>query len=49
MPELVRLSNVFETDTNIYGVEGNLVSSRPEIFSRGLVSDRINAQAYYSL
>lgn len=50
MPELVRLSNVFETDINIYGVEGNLVvSSRPEIFSRGLVSDRINAQAYYEL
>lgn len=50
MPELVKLSNVFETDINIYGVGGNLVvSSRPEIFSRGLVSERINAQAWYEL
>ena len=50
MPELFKLSNVFETDINIYGVEGDLiVSSRPEIFGRGLVSERINAQAYYEL
>ncbi len=49
-PELVKLSNVFETDINIYGVEGDLVvSSRPEIYSRGLVSGKINAQAYYEL
>lgn len=50
MPELFKLSNVFETDINIYGVEGDLiVSSRPEIFGRGLVSERINAQAYFEL
>jgi signal transduction histidine kinase len=49
-PELVRLSNIFETDINIYDVEGDLfVSSRPEIFNRGLVSGKINAQAYYEL
>ncbi len=50
MPELVKLSNVFQTDINMYGVDGNLiVSSRPEIFNRGLVSRRINTQAYFEL
>ena len=50
MPELVKLSNVFETDINLYGVNGDLVvSSRPEIFNRGLVSRRINTQAYFEL
>jgi signal transduction histidine kinase len=48
--ELVKLSNIFQTDINIYGVNGNLlVSSRPEIFNRGLVSRKINTQAYYEL
>ena len=33
-----------------YGVDGNLiVSSRPELFSKGLVSSKINSQAYYEL
>jgi signal transduction histidine kinase len=50
IPELVKLSNIFQTDINIYGVNGNLVvSSRPEIFNRGLVSRKINTQAYYEL
>lgn len=50
MPELVRLSNIFQTDINIFGVDGNLVvSSRPEIFNRGLVSGKINSMAYYEL
>ncbi len=45
--ELARMSNVFRTDINIYGTEGNLVaSSRPEIFYRGLVSRRMNARAF---
>jgi two-component system, NtrC family, nitrogen regulation sensor histidine kinase NtrY len=48
--ELVKLSNIFRTDINIYGVDGNLmVSSRPELFNKGLVSGKINAQAYYEL
>jgi len=50
LPELVKLSNVFQTDINIYRVNGDLVaSSRPEIFNRGLVSRKINTQAYYEL
>src|SRR6056297_1697302 len=45
--ELAKLSNIFRTDINIYGTEGKLLaSSRSEIFNRGLVSRRINAQAY---
>ena len=48
--ELTRLSNIFRTDINIYGTDGKLIaSSRFEIFDRGLVSKRINAQAYYEI
>lgn len=48
--ELIKLSNIFRTDINIYGIDGDiLASSRPEIFQRGLVSSRINAQAYYEI
>lgn len=48
--ELVKLSNIFQTDINIYGTNGNLIaSSRFEIFERGLISTRINAQAYYEV
>ncbi len=48
--ELSKLSNIFQTDINIYGINGSiLASSRPEIFQRGLVSSRINSQAYYEI
>jgi len=48
--ELAKLSNIFRTDINIYGTEGDLLaSSRSEIFNRGLVSRRINAQAYFEI
>ena len=48
--ELSRLSDIFQTDINIYGLDGNiLASSRPEIYQRGLVSSRINSQAYYEI
>ncbi len=48
--ELSKLSNIFRTDINIYGVDGNLLaSSRVEIFQRGLVSTRMNALAYYEI
>ncbi|HYQ56032.1 MAG TPA: ATP-binding protein, partial [Draconibacterium sp.] len=48
--ELAKLSNIFRTDINIYGVNGQLVaSSRFEIFDRGLVSSRINARANYEI
>ena len=48
--ELARMSNVFRTDINIYGTDGNLISSsRPEIFYRGLVSRRMNAKAFHEI
>lgn len=48
--ELAKLSNIFRTDINIYGTDGKLLaSSRSEIFNRGLVSRRLNAQAYYEI
>lgn len=48
--ELTKLSNIFRTDINIYNVSGNLLaSSRVEIFQLGLVSGRMNPQAYYEI
>lgn len=48
--ELAKLSNIFRTDINIYGTDGELIaSSRFEIFERGLVSTKINARANYEL
>ena len=48
--ELVKLSNIFTTDINIYSVNGEmLVSSRPEVFSKGLISRKISTDAYYEL
>lgn len=47
---LVKFSNVFFADINMYDLEGNLLaSSRPEIFSQGLISTRMNAEAFHSL
>ncbi|MCX6269215.1 MAG: HAMP domain-containing sensor histidine kinase [Bacteroidetes bacterium] len=47
---LVKLSNVFFTDINVYNGTGMLVSSsRPQIFEEGLLSDRMNADAYRNL
>lgn len=48
--ELVELSNIFLADINIYTAYGDLlVSSRPEIFNKGLVSRKISTQAYQAL
>ena len=48
--ELTKLSNIFRTDINIYGTDGELIaSSRSEIFERGLVSTKINALANYEV
>lgn len=48
--ELMKLSNIFRTDINIYGNNGDLIaSSRPEFFDRGLISTRINSEAYYEI
>ena len=48
--ELHKLSNIFSTDINIYNFNGELLAtSRPEIFSKGIISTRMNARAYYQL
>ncbi|MGV8091784.1 MAG: ATP-binding protein [Mangrovibacterium sp.] len=48
--ELGEMSNIFLTDINIYGTDGKMIaSSRPEIINRGIISDRMNTQAFYEL
>lgn len=48
--ELYKLSNTFRTDINIYDLKGNLLAtSRPEIFARGVIAPRMNADALYQL
>ena len=47
---LVRLSNIFNTDINLYDQNGYLVAtSRPEIFYRNLTSRRMNIMAFSNL
>jgi len=47
---LVKFSNVFYTDINLYDLRGNLVAtSRNEIFERQLTSTKMNAEAYREL
>lgn len=47
---LINLSNVFNTDINLYNETGNLIAtSRPEIFYRNLTSQRINNMASINL
>jgi nitrogen fixation/metabolism regulation signal transduction histidine kinase len=44
------LSNIFRTDINIYDINGELlVTSRPEIFAKGIISEQMNAEAFYEL
>ncbi|MFH1159418.1 MAG: ATP-binding protein, partial [bacterium] len=47
---LIKFANVFFSDINLYSPEGILIaSSRPRIFQEGLISDRINRQAFDQL
>lgn len=47
---LNKLSNVFKTDLNIYDKKGYLIStSRPKIFTAGLLSEQINPIAFSDL
>jgi two-component system, NtrC family, nitrogen regulation sensor histidine kinase NtrY len=47
---LIKLSNTFYIDVNLYDKNGYLLaSSRPEIFQKGLVGMQINADAYKGL
>ncbi|RUA29372.1 MAG: hypothetical protein DSY76_03390 [Bacteroidetes bacterium] len=45
-----KFSKVFDTDINLYNLHGDLISStRPEIFEKHLLSEKINPMAYYQL
>ncbi len=48
--ELYKLSNTFRTDINIYDIKGELIAtSRPEIFAKGVATQRMNSTAFYEL
>ena len=48
--ELQRLSGMFYTDVNVYYPYGKLMlSSRPQVFEEGLISDRMNPRAFLDL
>lgn len=47
---LIKFSQVFFTDINLYDLHGNLIaSSRPQLFDSELLSRRIDPNAYYNL
>ena len=47
---LVKLSNIFFTDINLFDAKGNLLaSSRSQIFDEGLISRKMNPIAYFQL
>jgi signal transduction histidine kinase len=47
---LSKLSRVFITDINLYDPSGHLLSSsQPKVFNCGLMSEQINANAFYML
>jgi len=47
---LIKLSNVFNTDINLYDRNGYLMAtSRPEVFYRNLTSRRLNMDAFINL
>jgi len=47
---LIKFSNVFFSDINLYDLEGNLIAtSRPKIFEEGLLSRKMNATAFNEL
>ena len=47
---LIKFSQVFFSDINLYNLDGRLLaSSRPQIFQKQLISTRLNADAYRSL
>ncbi|NJO69625.1 MAG: hypothetical protein HC830_10370 [Bacteroidetes bacterium] len=47
---LTKFSNVFYADINLFDTKGNLIAtSRPEIFEKGLIGQKINPGAYHEL
>lgn len=48
--KLKTFSNIFFTDINLYDVNGNLyATSRPKVFDEGLVSRKMNPEAYLQI
>ena len=48
--KLKTLSNVFFTEINLYDVDGNLyATSRPKVFDEGLISKKMNPEAYLQI
>lgn len=48
--ELLKISEIFWIDINIFGTDGSLLaSSRPEVFEKGLMSEQMNSVAYKNL
>jgi HAMP domain-containing protein len=47
---LVKFSNVFFSDINLFDLNGMLISSsRPQVFNEGLLADRMDPEAYKEL
>lgn len=47
---LQKFSNVFYSDINLYGTDGQLLAtSRPEVYQKGLSGQMMNTNAYYEL
>ncbi len=47
---MISLSNIFNTDINLYDINGDLIAtSRPEIYIRNLTSSRIDKMAWLNL
>ncbi len=47
---LIKFSNVFYTDINLYSTQGDLLaSSRPEIFENALIGTKMNAEAFWQM
>ena len=47
---LIKFSNVFYVDMNLYDLEGNLIaSSREQVFEKALMGRKINPEAYHQL
>ncbi|MBN1769333.1 MAG: HAMP domain-containing histidine kinase [Prolixibacteraceae bacterium] len=48
--ELIRMSDIFWTDINIFDTRGNLMAtSRPEVFNKGLISTKMEHSAFKNL
>jgi signal transduction histidine kinase len=46
----IKFSKVFDTDINLFNLNGDLISAtRPEIFDKHLLSEKINPMAFYKL